>query len=157
MDRLVSSSAEIGPVVVTAMFELSDGSLHSGFVCAVKETWDVPPKPNIRGIRARYGGSDLALLGIQQPRIFVNQLRFRFWGGRRGIPLEERRAFYAAFGKTPEEILPVKFWADPMLVTGSLTGRLDGFYRLIGDQASQAERWGSTNPRSQLINPPISL
>jgi hypothetical protein len=100
----------------------------------------LPPKPHSRSIRARYGESDLALLGIQQPRIFVNQLRFRFWGGRRGIPLEERRAFYAAFGKTPEEIFPLKFCADPMLVTGIITGRLDGFYRLIGDQAPQAER-----------------
>ena len=133
------ASTKRGMVFVAATFVLRDGSAYPGYVRVVGEDWDAPPPPRKmldggtvqhRSFRARCGGSPLAVLGLQQPRIFVNQQRFSFWGGRRGIPAERRQAFYAAIGKSPEAIFPLRFTADPKFATGILRGQLDGFYRM---------------------------
>ncbi len=76
----------------------------------------------------RYGG-DLAILGLQHPKIFVGDQRFSFWGGRKGIPVEKRKHFYDATGKSPGAIFPLRFEADPKLAVGITTGQVTGFYR----------------------------
>jgi hypothetical protein len=141
-------AAEKGSVLVAATFELRDGTTYAGFIGAAPENWDVPPPPRTvpdggkiqqRSFSARCGGSSLAVLGIQQPRVFVNHQVFRFWGGRRGIPVEKRQAFHTVTGKAPDAIFPLRFRADPKFATGILTGQVDGFYRLVDEQPPQVE------------------
>lgn len=50
-----------------------------------------------------------------------------------GVPLQERQAFYAALGKPPEAVFPLRF-AVAGLATGVVTGEVMGFYRIDGDE-----------------------
>jgi hypothetical protein len=98
----------MGFAIVTAELRLRDGSVYPGFVQAAKENWDVAPtrilkdgkKVRPRNFSARQGGSPLAILGIQQPAIFLNGRTFGFWGGLRGISEEKRQAKVAPVVKT---------------------------------------------------------
>jgi len=106
-------------LLVKATLELRDGSKHPGFVT---------PAPNPGD------------LGTQQPQIFAGGRRFGFWGGVFGVPIEERRSLYAALGRKPEEIFPLRFSADPTLATGETSGEVTGFYRFaIGERTAQIE------------------
>ena len=134
-------------LLVTACFELKAGTRLPGFFSPVESGWDDAltrttsegQTIRIRSFSERQGGSQLAILKLQQPHIFANEQRFGFWGGRRGISPEKRQAFYAAIGEPPENIFPIRFSADPKLVTGVVTGRLDGFYRSIAGQPPVVE------------------
>ena len=97
-----------GMLLVRATFELHDGSVHRGFVTPAFKEGDV---------------------GALQPQIFAGNERFGFWGGMYGVRVERKTAFYAAIGKDPEAIFPLRFAADPGLSTGVVSGRVDGFYR----------------------------
>jgi hypothetical protein len=132
-------AAETGVVLVRASVELHDGGTYPGAIAAVDSNWDRPPGPGVRSISARFGDSMLVLLGIQQPRIFVGQEAFTFWGGRLGVPSERRQALYTALGKMPTSIFPLRFSADPQFATGILTGQVNGFYRSISGQPPQVE------------------
>jgi hypothetical protein len=128
---------EMGFAIVLAELRLHDGSVYPGFVRPTSEDWDVPPTRVLKDgtkirppkFSARQAGSPLAILGIQQPAIFVHGRIFGFWGGWMGIPEEKRQAFYDSIGKTPEDIFPIQFSADLKYATGIGTGQLDGFYR----------------------------
>jgi hypothetical protein len=50
-----------------------------------------------------------------------------------GVPLPERHAFYAALGKPPEAVFPLRFAVAPGVATGVVTGEVMGFYRIVGD------------------------
>jgi hypothetical protein len=113
------ADASEGMLLVKATLELRDGSKHPGFVT---------PAPNPGD------------LGTQQPQIFAGGRRFGFWGGVFGVPIEERRSLYAALGRKPEEIFPLRFSADPTLATGETSGEVTGFYRFaIGERTAQIE------------------
>jgi hypothetical protein len=57
-----------------------------------------------------------------------------------GVPVEERQSLYAALGREPGEVFPLRFSADPTLVTGHSAGEVHGFYRFaIGDGSAQIE------------------
>jgi hypothetical protein len=101
-------------LLVRATFELQDGSRHDGFV-----TPSVTPD-----------------LGLQQPHIWVGERCFGFWGGLFGVPPEERQAFYAAIGKPPEAVFPLRFSVDAALASGESSGLFHGFYRHSGGDAS---------------------
>ncbi len=107
-----------GMLLVKASLELRDGSRHAGFVT---------PAPNE------------GELGTQQPQIFAANQRFSFWGGIFGVPEEGRKALYAALGKSPDEVFPLRFSADPSLATLVTTGKVDGFYRFTR-RSLQVER-----------------
>jgi hypothetical protein len=133
--------AKIGVVLVCATFKLCDGTIHQGYIRAISEDWDTPPNtrtmPNgsevhYRRFSERYG-SPLAILGLQQPKIFVHGRPFSFWGGIRGVPVEQRKAFYAATGKATDQIFPIRFAGNATLITGILNGELEGFYRGFRD------------------------
>jgi hypothetical protein len=102
------ADASAGMLLVMATLELRDGSRHVGFVT---------PDPDEGG------------LGTIQPQIFAGHQRFGFWGGRRGIPAEQRQDLYFALQKTPAKIFPLRYSVDPALVTRTVTGQVDGFYR----------------------------
>jgi hypothetical protein len=101
-----------GMLLVRATMEFADGTLVPGFVTPAFDEDD---------------------LGTQQPQIFVGGRRFGFWGGMVGVPLPERHAFYAALGKPPEAVFPLRFAVAPGVATGVVTGEVMGFYRIVGD------------------------
>ena len=114
-----------------------DGGTFPGYVRAASENWGGAPPVRtrangsilrLRPLSVRFGGP-LAILGIQQPKIFVRGRRFSFWGGLRGISAENRAVFYTAVGKPPSEVFPIRFCAASKLSTGILSGKLEGFYR----------------------------
>lgn len=105
---LLPVSPSEGMLLVRAKLELRDTSRHPGFVTpAFNED-----------------------LGALQPQIFVGNSRFGFWDGMFGVPSAKRQELYAALGKGPEAIFPLRFTADANLATGVVAGRVDGFYRL---------------------------
>jgi len=99
----------------------------------------VPPRTGLASISSRYGGPELGLVAVQQPRIFVDHQQVSFWGGRSGVPVEKRQAFYTLLGKPSQDIFPIRFRADGSLATGILTGEVKGFYKVIPKQPAQIE------------------
>jgi hypothetical protein len=131
-----------GMLLIAAKLTFKDGSVYPGFLSPAKEDWDAPLPPKRVGDRLiqlatpkdRHGGSPLALLGIQQPRIFLQNRTFSFWGGMLGIPEEARRGLYEAAAQGPEDIFPIHFHSDPLLAKGLVSGRLDEFYRSVKEK-----------------------
>jgi hypothetical protein len=138
-DGLLPFAEPRGHVLIAAKLKFKNGSVYPGFLSPAKEDWDAPIPPRRVGDRLvqpptpkdRHGGSPLAILGIQQPRIFLQNQSFSFWGGMIGISEEARRAFYTAAGQEPEDIFPIHFYSDPQLAKGLLSGQLDGFYKSV--------------------------
>jgi hypothetical protein len=136
-DKQLPFASQRGIALVFATFQFKDGSIHNGFVSPARENWDQPLPSQKWGhqlIRPRtpserHGGSQVAILGIQQPRIFLEGQPFGFWGGIRGLSAELRKSFYSAVRKAPEQIFPIDFHADRNLSCGILSGRIEGFYR----------------------------
>ncbi len=105
---VLPADAAEGMLLVGAVLELRDGTKCAGFVT-----------PSV-------GEPDL---GVQQPQIFAGGRRFAFWGGVAGTPESERHELYAALGKTPEQVFPVRFRADSGLTTGVADGEIPGCCR----------------------------
>ena len=125
-------------VRIPATFALRDGSEHPGYVRAVAENWaDIISPPTSIGSKViqgtspkvRYGDSPLAIIGEQQPCVFIKGQKFRFWCGVKD-PDELRPAFYKALGKKPEELFPIRFEGTVGLATGIVSGEINGFYLL---------------------------
>ena len=108
-----------GMLLVKATLELHDGAVYRGFLTP---------------------GFNEGDLGALQPQIFVGNSRFGFWGGMFGVRAERKAAFYAAIGKAPEAIFPVRFAADPGLATEAVVGSVDGFYRRPRKNIIEVER-----------------
>jgi hypothetical protein len=102
-----------GMLLVRATLELASGSRYPGFVTPALEEDD---------------------LGTLQPQLFAGGEWFAFWGGITGYSNEQRQSFYAALRKRAHAVFPIRFAADPDLATGVVSGRIDGFYRLMGSQ-----------------------
>jgi hypothetical protein len=107
---LLPVSPADGMLLVRAVLILADGSQFPGFVTPASQEGDV---------------------AIHQPHIFVGQRQFGFWGGILGIPEAERKALYAALGRSWEAVFPLRFGAQPELTSGSAEGQIDGFYRQV--------------------------
>lgn len=138
-DEGLPARSDAGFLLVKAQLELRCGELHSGFFTAVRESWDVPPSEGLASISSRYGGPELGLVAVQQPRIFLDRQQFSFWGGRSGVQIVKRQAFYSHLGKTSGDIFPIRFFADGSLATGILSGEIKGFYKVVSKQPTQIE------------------
>ena len=119
--KLPADLAE-GMLLVRAVFELRDGSRYPGFVTPAAEGWD-------KGLDGRPMFEHNHVLGTQQPQMFVGDRLFGFWGGMMGIPSQAQQELYAALGKRPDAIFPVRFNADADFTTGIGNGNVQGFYR----------------------------
>jgi hypothetical protein len=119
--KLPADPAE-GMLLVRAVFELRDGSRYRGFVTPAAEGWD-------KGLVGRPIFEHNHILGTQQPQMFVGDHLFGFWGGMLGIPSQAQQELYAALGKRPDVIFPVRFYTDADLTTGVGDGAIEGFYR----------------------------
>jgi len=111
-----------GMFLVRTAIELRDGSRYPGFVTPAAAGWDKRP-----------GGGPMLkhdhILGTQQPQIFVGDRAFGFWGGMAGIPGRTQQELYAALGKAPDAVFPLRFTAETGLAMGIAEGEVDGFYR----------------------------
>jgi hypothetical protein len=126
-----------GSVLLSATVELADRSRYPGFFTAVRENWDVPLPP--RKMRdggysqplqwsARRGGSPLSILALHRPVIFIEGHGFDFHLKRAPRRKPYVQDFYAAIGKGPNAVFPVRFYADSNLAIGIIEGHIDGFY-----------------------------
>ena len=108
----------VGTLLVRAAVVFRDGSQYVGFLSPA-------PDGNI---------------GIMQPQVFVARRLFSFWGGMPGVPEERRRSFYAAVGKAPDDIFPLRVTAESGLVNGEWSVEVKGFYRAPDLQQIEIER-----------------
>ena len=76
-----------GMLLVRAKLQLQDGSVYGGIVTPAFKEGD---------------------LGAIQPQMFVGDASFGFWGGMFGVRSEQKAAFYAAIGKAPNVIFPIR-------------------------------------------------
>jgi hypothetical protein len=119
--KLPADPAE-GMFLVRAVFVLRDGTLYPGFVTPAIEGWG-------KGHDGRPMFEHNHILGTQQPQMFVGDRLFGFWGGMVGINSHSQRELYAALGKRPEAIFPLRFYQDGDLAQGVGNGTIEGFYR----------------------------
>jgi hypothetical protein len=49
------------------------------------------------------------------------------------VPLRERQAFYAALGRPPDAVFPLRYAVVPSLAIGFVDGEVAGFYQTDGD------------------------
>ncbi len=110
---VLPADAATAMLLVKATFELKDGSKYLGFMTPT------PPPGD---------------LGGQQPYLFTGDQGWCFWGGIVGVSIEERQALYAALGKKPGKVFPLRFSAEPGLATGETSGQIDGFYQAFGNR-----------------------
>ena len=124
--------------LVAANFQLASGDNYPGYFNPASRDWDLPLPPRKmrsgeftkpRNWSARRGGCPLSVLAIHSPTIFINEQAFDFH--LRRDPERRKQSildFYAAMGRAPQAVFPVKFSADPALFSGNMSGQLDGFY-----------------------------
>jgi hypothetical protein len=144
---LLPADADENILVASACFETRSGIQFPGFFCPAGENWDAPIVRVVRGggtirlrsMTERNGASPLTLDLLLRPAIFIGAERFDFVGGLRGVSADRRQAFYAAIGKKPEEVFPLRFAAASGLVKGTAAGELRGFYRLVPRHAPEVE------------------
>jgi hypothetical protein len=129
-----------GFVLVATTFELADGSVYPGYCQAIPDNSNVPPAFRTtqgdtgmtpQSGSAMDGGTGLSAMDFPTPTIFVDAHWLDFCLGpptrRRKIAV---RSFYAAIGKKPREVFPLRFAADTKLAAGITSGKLDGFFYL---------------------------
>lgn len=124
-------------LLVRAEFTLACGACCPGAFHPAGVDWDEPLTRRTKGggtvrlqtISERHGGSPVAILRIHQPFLFLNGQQHHFWGGLRGVAQDRRQALYQAAGHPPEDVFPIRFSAEPGLVTGITAGQVEGFYR----------------------------
>ena len=126
-----------GFVLVAATFELADGSVYPGYCRAVGNDWDLPPQPTTmrngtqdkpQSWSSMHGGSQLSVLLLQNPIIFIDGRSFDFQLRIPELRKTAIRSFYAAIAKQPSDVFPVRFAAKSGLAAGITSGQLDGFY-----------------------------
>lgn len=105
-----------GMFLISANFELADGTTLQGFVTPQEDTEEID-------------------LGIIQPQVFLpSGQSCGFWDGMFKRPNELIQAFYDELGKNPKSIFPIQFTADKGLASGIVNGKISGFYWMPKDK-----------------------
>lgn len=126
-----------GVALLAAIFQLADGSSYRGFCRSVREDWDRPiDSPKERGVARQkalswsrmHGGGKRSVMSLQSPVIFIDDHQFDFQLGVPRVRASKVQKFYAAIGKEPRDVFPLRFVADAGLATGLTSGKLAGFY-----------------------------
>jgi hypothetical protein len=112
------ANPEAGTLLLRASVVLRDGSQYPGFL-----------SPSADGDP-----------GLMQPRVFAGNGLFMFWGGMPGVSADSRRSFYAAVGKGPDAIFPLRVTAESGLVEGECSIEVKGFYRMLDLKQVEIER-----------------
>ena len=132
-DREMPAKLQVGTLLVSAAFTLSDGRSYPG---AVYVRFPPEPQQSDAGLPSA-DPSDSAIAELQ-PRIFLTDLTLRFWGGLQGISTADRELIFSELG-CPETIFPIAFNVVPGLIEGSRPGIVNGFYRLVS--ISTGRQW----------------
>ena len=136
--------------LVAAVFELADKTTYPGYFNPTSRDWDEPiqgrklrdgsySKP--QSWSERRGGDPRSILALLRPAIFVGKQPYDFH--LRRIPDARAKAirdFYAAVGKSPDRVFPVRFHADRMFFDGIVDGHLEGFYSFPLDRPFEIDR-----------------
>lgn len=69
-------------------------------------------------------------IDITQPRIFINDKVFSFWGGRAGISTQSRQELFRLVGGSAADVFPISFVSDADSDVFESTGLIEGFYHL---------------------------
>jgi hypothetical protein len=131
-------------VLVTGSFRFADGSVYPGYFQLVGANWDdpLPPRKMRDGSTAkplqwsaRRGGTELSILSLISPIVFVNgsSLDFDF---HKMLQVREThiRVFYMQTAKTPGETFPVRFETRYGIDSTVNSGIVPGFYRFPLDK-----------------------
>jgi hypothetical protein len=131
-------------ILVSGSFRFADGTDYPGFFQLVGINWDdpLPPRKMKDGSlakplqwSARHGGTELSILSLISPIVFVkgDQLHFNF---HRMLQVREThiRVFYAHIAKTPRETFPVRFETGYGNKGTVNSGIIPGFYRFPPDK-----------------------
>lgn len=98
--------------LVRTSFTLADGTVCSGFITP-------------RGSRKQ---DSVEALSRMQPVLFHSSGKtVAFWFGGMPARNDQLIQIYSLFGKTPEEIFPITFEAEPGLAKGVTSGSISGF------------------------------
>jgi hypothetical protein len=126
-----------GYVVAAATFTLADGSVHARFCHSIPDDWDAPFQvaPARDGAPAKmatwsgwHGGYKESVLAKQSPVLFAGTTQLDFQLRIPKLRAAQARDFYAALGKTPREVFPLRFEIRPGLARGVVAGELAGFF-----------------------------
>jgi hypothetical protein len=134
-----------GFVLAAATFELADGTIYPGYCRSVGDHWDAPFEPlpmaegtpnkrqskavsKVQSWSSMHGGNQLSVLLLQSPIIFVSGHRYDFQLRIPSLRKSAIQSFYAAIGKKPSDVFPLRFAANSGLAAGVTSGKLDGFY-----------------------------
>lgn len=137
-----------GIALVKATFQLADGGTYPGFFSAVRHNWDEPiPGRKLKDgtytkplqWSARRTGGPLTILALQRPVMFIGDRLLDFHLKRPPRRKPYVKEFYAALGKPPESVFPVRFFADPSLSTAIIEGRMDGFFSFPLDKPHEID------------------
>jgi hypothetical protein len=107
---------ELGMLLVRAAGTLADGTVLPGFLTPIFE--DGHP------------GTSHPLGGMQPQLFGPSGQREAFWCGMIEPSSADLLDFYQRAGRTPAEVFPIHFAAEPGLATGGVTGLVEGFYVL---------------------------
>lgn len=137
-------------VLLAASFRLASGGSYPGYIQAATEQWDTPIPP--RRMRdgtlmkplqwsLRHGGTTRSILALHCPVVFIHGRAYDFQL-RRDHRLRKRCVLdlYKAVGKSPEDLFPITFWADPTLFNGIVSGQIDGFYSFPLNEPFEIDR-----------------
>jgi hypothetical protein len=110
------ADAADGSLIVRASFTLADGTLMKGYL--------TPPPPRSTGI------------GDIQPEIVTPKGNVSFWYGARKPSPEIVSKAYEILGNDSASVFPVHFISDVEIVSGPVSGTLNGF--MYTDSKSKA-------------------
>ncbi len=125
-----------GFVLAAATFELADGTLYAGYCRSVRDDWDASFEPMsvAEGTPKRqswsrmHGGSQRSVLLLQSPTMFIDGRPFDFQLRILSLRKKAIQSFYAAIGKKPSDVFPLRFAINSGLAADVTSGKLAGFY-----------------------------
>ncbi len=116
-DEPLPVAPDVGMLLVRASGTLADGTVLPAFLTPIVE-------------KGHHGTSHP--LGSMQPQLFgLTGRREAFWHGMMEPSRADLEAFYERAGRTPDQVFPIRFAADPGLATGGVSSVAEGFYLLI--------------------------
>ena len=105
-----------GMFLVRSRMVLADGTQFAGFITPTRGTGEVTD-------------SDL---GLVQPHVFSKTgSLISFWGGLFGLSDVEKQKVYAMLERSPSQVFPISFKAEPGIALGRQSGCLRGFSKIV--------------------------
>jgi hypothetical protein len=79
-------------------------------------------------------------LGTMDPCMFSSEgALLTFWGGLLGFTEDDKMATYNMLERSPENVFPIRFTAEPGLTSGRQSGTIHGFYKINNSEDDKIE------------------